>query len=64
VSWMLAAGKSPFQVGKYVGMTAAMVERVYAHTTVDLLRETANAVGAKNISGASHTRPTQLLRKA
>ena len=64
VSWMLAAGKSPFQVGKYVGMTAAMVERVYAHTNDDLQRETANAIGSRNIPGASHTGPTQRRQKA
>lgn len=64
VSWMLAAGKSPFQVGKYVGMTAAMVERVYGHTNDDLQRETANAIGSRNIPGPSHSRPTQQLKKA
>jgi integrase len=64
VSWMLEAGKSPFQVGKYVGMTAAMVERVYGHTTEDLQRETANAIRARNIPGPSHTRPTLQLVKA
>jgi integrase len=64
VSWMLAAGKSPFQIGKYVGMTAAMVERVYGHTNDNLQRETANAIGSRNIPGPSHTRPTQLRKKA
>jgi integrase len=64
VSWMLAAGKSPYQVGKYVGMTAAMVERVYGHTTDDLQRETANAIGRRNIPGTSHTRPTQRRKRA
>jgi integrase len=64
VSWMLAAGRSPFQIGKYVGMTAAMVERVYGHTNDDLQRETANAIGARNIPGPPHTRPTQQRQKA
>ena len=63
VSWMLAAGKTPFQVGKYVGMTAAMVESVYGHTTEDLQRETANAIGSRNIPGPSHVRPTEQLKK-
>jgi integrase len=53
VSWMLAAGKSPFQVGKYVGLTAAMIERTYGHTTEDLQRETANSIRARNIPGNS-----------
>jgi integrase len=64
VSWMLAAGKTPFQVGKYVGMTAAMVERVYAHTTDDFQRETANAIGTRNIPGPSQARPKQRRKKA
>jgi integrase len=64
VSWMLAAGKTPFQVGKYVGMTAEMVERVYGHTTDALQRETANAIGSRNIPGPSHTRPTQTRKRA
>jgi integrase len=64
VSWLLAAGKSPFQVGKYVGMTAAMVERVYGHTNDELQRETANAFGTRNIPGPSHARPTQQRKKA
>jgi integrase len=63
VSWMLAAGKTPFQVGKYVGMTAAMVERVYGHTTDDLQRETANAIGSRTITRTSHARPTKLRQK-
>ena len=50
VSWMLAEGKTPFQVGKYVGMTAQMVERVYGHVSDDQQRETANAV-RRNIPG-------------
>jgi integrase len=64
VSWLLAAGKSPFQAGKYVGMTARMVEKVYGHTNDELQRETANAFGRRNIPGPSHTRPTQLRQKA
>jgi integrase len=59
VSWALAEGKSPMQVGQYVGMTAQMVERVYAHTNDDWQRATANAIGR-----ASHTRPTQQRKKA
>lgn len=42
VSWMLASGKSPHQVGKYVGMTVQMVDRVYGHVTEHMQRETAN----------------------
>jgi integrase len=64
VSWMLEAGKTPFQVGKYVGMTAGMVERVYGHVTNDQQRATANAISRRNGPGPSHTRPTQLRQKA
>jgi integrase len=64
VSWMLAAGKTPFDIGKYVGMTADMVDRVYGHTNDDRQRETANAIGGRNIPGPSHTRPTQQRKKA
>jgi integrase len=64
VSWALAEGKSPLQVGQYVGMTAAMVEKTYAHTNDDLQRETANVIGGRNIRGSSHTRPTQQPKRA
>jgi integrase len=64
VSWALAEGKSPLQVGQYVGMTAAIVEKTYAHTNHDLQRETANAIGRRTIPGSSHTRPTQLPKRA
>ena len=52
VSWAFADGKSPLQVGQYVGMTAAMVEKTYAHTNEALQRETANVIGRRNIPGA------------
>ncbi|MCX7314400.1 MAG: site-specific integrase [Alphaproteobacteria bacterium] len=42
VTWMLDAGRSPWQVGQYVGMTAEMVERVYGHVNDAMQRETAN----------------------
>lgn len=64
VSWALAEGKSPLQVGQYVGMTAAMVEKTYAHTNEGLQRETANVIGRRNIPGASHSNPTERRRKA
>jgi integrase len=58
VTWMLDAGISPWKVGRYVGMTAEMVERVYGHTNDEMQRETANAV-RRNRSGSvpqvSHT---------
>ena len=58
VTWMLAAGLSPWQVGQYVGMTAEMVERVYGHVNEAMQRETANAPRG-NVSGPvphlSHT---------
>jgi integrase len=63
-SWMLAAGKTPFQVGQYLGMSAAMVEKVYAHTTDDLQRETANSIGARTISRTSHNSATQRHERA
>jgi integrase len=64
VSWLLAEGKTPFQVGKYVGMTAQMVERVYGHVSDDQQRETANAIGRRNIPSPSHARPTNQRESA
>jgi integrase len=64
VSLLLAKGKTPFDVGRYVGMTAAMVDRVYGHTNDERQRETANAISSQNVPGPSHARPTQLLQKA
>jgi integrase len=57
VSWALAEGRSPLQVGQYAGMTAAMVEKTYAHTNEALQRETANVIGRRNIPGRSQARP-------
>lgn len=58
-TWMLLEGKSPYQVGRYIGMSAAMVERTYGHVTDDAQRETANVLGRRNISSPvpqlSHT---------
>jgi integrase len=45
VSWMLAEGRTVFQVGKYVGMLPTMVERVYGHIDDEQQRSTANAIG-------------------
>jgi integrase len=64
VSWMLEDGKTPFQVGKYVGMTAAMVERVYGHVSDDQQRDTANSIGRRNIPRPSHTGPTNRMKRA
>jgi integrase len=63
VTWMLAAGKTPWQVGKYVGMTADMVERVYGHVNEAMQRETANTP-RRNGSGPSQTRPNKLAKRA
>lgn len=52
VTWLLADGKSYGQIGKYVGMSAVVIERVYGHTNDDLQRETANAIGRRNIPGS------------
>jgi integrase len=58
-TWMLLEGKSPYQVGRYIGMSAAMVERTYGHVTDDALRATANVIGRRNIASPvpplSHT---------
>ncbi len=64
VSWMLEEGKTPFQVGKYVGMSAQMVERVYGHVSNDQQRDTANAIGRRNLPGPSHRRPTDRRESA
>lgn len=65
VSCLLAEGRTPFQVGKYVGMTAAMVEQVYGHITDDQQMATANAFATgRNISRMSHRMPTKSPVKA
>jgi hypothetical protein len=64
VSWLLAEGKTPFRVGRYVGLTAQMVERVYGQTNDGLQRETANAIGRRNIPGTVHTCPTHQRERA
>jgi integrase len=53
-TWMLLEGKSPYQVGRYIGMSAAMVERTYGHVTDEAQLATANVLGRR----PSHTRPT------
>jgi integrase len=51
-SWLLAEGRTTFQVGKYVGMSATLVEKTYGHVNDALQRETANAFGRRrNIAG-------------
>jgi hypothetical protein len=60
VSWALAEGKSPLQVGQYVGKTAQMIEKIYAHTNEGLQRETANVIGR----GTYLARPTISHRRA
>jgi integrase len=63
-TWMLERGLSPWRVGKYVGMSAQMVERVYGHATDEMQRATANAIGTRNISGPHHEMPTKIRGKA
>jgi integrase len=67
VSWALAEGKSPKQVGDYVGMTAQMLERTYAHTNDDWQRATANVIGRRNnpssVPQLSHKTPSKSLNK-
>ena len=57
-SWLLDQGKSPWQVGQYLGMTAQMVERTYGHPNEEGQRETANAMRP------SHSRPTDTRKRA
>jgi integrase len=64
VSWLLAEGRTPFQVGKYVGMSAAMVEQVYGHVTDEQQRATTNALGNRNIVRMSHKMPTKPRARA
>ena len=47
-TWLLAEGRTTFAVGKYVGMTATLVEKTYGHVNDALQRETANAIGRRN----------------
>lgn len=48
VTWMLEEGRTPFQVGRYVGMSAQTVERVYGHVTDETQIATANSIGGGN----------------
>jgi integrase len=67
VTWMLDAGKTPWQVGQYVGMSAETVERVYGHSNDKMKRETANTPVKKPIrngSEMSHSRPTDRRESA
>jgi integrase len=51
VTWMLAAGVSCFNAGKYVGMSEHMVESVYGHSSESVERRTASAIGRQIITG-------------
>jgi integrase len=62
VSWALADGKSPYQVGRYVGMSAQMAERVYGHVNDEAQRETANAIG-RNVPRPRYGIATQIPKK-
>jgi integrase len=59
-TWMLDRGLSPWQVGKYLGMTAQMVESVYGHTNDKMQRATANVIGSR----PHHEIPTKIRGKA
>ena len=64
-TWMLAQGRTPYQVGQYLGVTADLVDKTYGHATKDMQRETANAIGRRqNASGTSHSRPTNSRERA
>ncbi|OAI30411.1 hypothetical protein A1351_22955 [Methylosinus sp. R-45379] len=43
VTWLMQAGRSAWDVGGFVGMSAQMVQDNYGHHAPDYLRETANA---------------------
>jgi integrase len=47
-SWMLQAGLSEWKVGKYVGMSPALVASTYGHVSDDVQRDTANAIGRRS----------------
>jgi integrase len=59
-TWLLERGLSPWQAGKYVGMSAQMAETVYGHVSDDMQRETAAAIGARNIPRLPHAIPTKI----
>jgi integrase len=63
ISWMLEQGKTPFQVGKYVGLSAQLVERVYGHVSNEQQRATANSIG-RNRQGAAPRNSHETPRKA
>jgi integrase len=50
-SWLLQAGFSEWKVGKFVGMSPALVASTYGHVSDDVQCETANAIGRREASG-------------
>jgi integrase len=46
-SWLLQAGLTEWQVGQYVGMSAAMVASTYGHVSDEVLRTAANTLGRR-----------------
>lgn len=43
-TWLMHAGRPYSEIGRYLGMTEAIVERVYGHHDTNFLREAANAL--------------------
>jgi integrase len=56
-SWLLQAGLSEWKVGKFVGMSPALVASTYGHVSEDVQRETANAIGRHPGRGAKYLAP-------
>jgi integrase len=46
-SWMLQAGLTEWKVGRYVGMSAALVASTYGHVNDETQRATANSIGRR-----------------
>jgi hypothetical protein len=44
---LLQAGLSEWKVGKFVGMSPALVATTYGHVSDEVQRETANAIGRR-----------------
>ncbi|MBA4034935.1 MAG: site-specific integrase [Bradyrhizobium sp.] len=64
VSWLLEEGRTLFQVGKYVGMSAQTIERVYGHVRNEVQRDTANSIGGGNRRWTAPRLPHETARKA
>jgi integrase len=62
-SWLLQAGLSEWKVGKFVGMSPALVASTYGHINDETQRATANAIGRRVARPARENVP-QMSRRS